>query len=39
MKMDRFHLAHRPVVGSCQHSNKPLGSTKGREIIGQLSTY
>jgi VanZ family protein len=27
------------VVGSCEHSNKPSGSIKGREFLDQLNDY
>jgi hypothetical protein len=33
--MDWIHLAQdrEPVVGSCEHVNEPLGSTKGEEFL------
>jgi hypothetical protein len=31
--MDASGSEQRPVVGSCEHGNEPLGSTKGREFL------
>jgi hypothetical protein len=32
-------LKYEPVVGSCEHDHKPLGSIKRREILGNLNNY
>jgi hypothetical protein len=31
--LDLFGSLQGPVVGSCEHSNKPLDSVKGREFL------
>jgi hypothetical protein len=35
--MDSFRSGQGPVVGSCEHSNEPLGSTNDRDLLDQLS--
>jgi hypothetical protein len=36
--VDWMHLAQdRPVVGSCEHGNKPSGSISGGEFLDSLS--
>jgi hypothetical protein len=37
--LDTFGSEYRPVAGSCEHDNEPLGSIKGREFLEWLSNY
>jgi len=35
--LDLSSSGHGPVVDSCKHSDKPLGSTRGREFLDHMS--
>jgi hypothetical protein len=37
--LDEFGSRWGPVMGSCECSNEPLGTIKGREFLGWLSDY
>jgi hypothetical protein len=36
---DSYGSAKGPVAASCEHSNEPLFSVKGREFLDQLREY